>query len=712
MSQAQSIDVRSGTPVVLLTISAGSNVLRYGTLGLDDQGLQYEPRIMHVGPINRKLDIWQNSVELSGVAIRLGNHPQRRGMAGHFNSVIEGSELLNAQATLEVVLLKEKETMHRATVFAGLVTPMVQTMEYLEIELRNDLREKIGNLQRTINKIDLPYSAERHIGAGMNIVLGTIGGEGRVHCAVIDERSGQEKICATQHACVDILTVERLRNGQRTLLSPAADYTVNLSDADSSGNAISSVSLSSGVYQQGDEFYASVHGLGESGEAISNPVTSLRKALLDFTFLEEEKLDAVSWTNATTVCSQRGYDREESFGVCIPEQAGILESGSENWRILQKICRGFDHALVITPEGRLGIRNFDITALEEAPEYFFRTEFGEFEEDTVVIDYASAPVQNSVDCSYATSHTSQNSYGSYIVGNNKVSQNTHGKRQVSFTNRSMRSSETVSDVLRRQMTLSSGKARTIQWKSPGYIGLQKGCSIGDRVAISSVGWLGDTAEQCYITGIELDVMKPAVSYTGVLLGSRYTLGSIQFSEEKLIDLTPEADTWFSSVATASVFGSDAILRHADTSISTGNYTRIAMRFDLSALPENSMIINASLRLRTDTIVDFYGGGLFLRLARLEKSDWLENGTFSNVDGLGSSWNEAWLGSQLAPTTGVQTGYCTFQFDEVGIASLNAAIGSKLNLTLLPINDREQVDFMSREHANPEWHPSLSIVYQT
>jgi hypothetical protein len=450
-----------------------------------------------------------------------------------------------------------------------------------------------------------------------------------------------------------------------------------------------------------------------------NPAHSLRSVLLQFSELQSCDMSEETFIAAASLSHDRGYDATASFGAAIPDRQFQIESSTDQWSLLQSICAGFNHALVISRSGKIGLRSLDVSTTGEADLVTYREKDGDFTPEGLRVNLKPVELSNEVRAQFRQVHAVESGFEKYLKGYNQVSKETFGVREEIRTNRIGQASVLVKDVLGREMQLQSGRMRSVRWEVPGLYGLQAGSDIGDRVKLTHRTGPGNWQnQQVLLSGVEVDLFEGVVSLEGLCIGDGFSVGSIAFSEEISETITADLDTYVSSGNPYQCFGNLDHYFHGEYGPTSHIKYRCALRFDLSSVhAAGGTIRSASLQL----VVELSHDAKSINIRELKETTWGES-SFWNAfagNGTGSAWSESNIGTtNLTDTVGGGNGFKTFVFNDDGIAYLNSILGNgnKAHLTHQPMTwmfeiAEEYYRFASRS-GDMSKRPKLTVVFTT
>lgn len=695
------------TYAVLLMITLDTETLRFASADLREDGTFWEARILETGSIVRRINPLEPRVTLSEVAVTLNNSD------GYFGELLQSVELRNCNATLYIARVSDSGAVSKTIVYTGLVTPKRIQGSSFTLQLRNVLAETIGMLQRPVSPDAFPNAPEGSMGNYQNIILGHCSaGKGAVICLIVDPST--RKVCIAQHHIDSADNFYKIKNDARSQIA----VTVNATDSDGSGEDTATAIIDSPDWDADAKYICDSRGLvDDSGVWLSNVVEAVQQALIQFGGLSAADFDDDQWSAAAAGLNAKGFAAAGKAGAIIPGSAGELEKGEQQWNVLQEVLTGVGYSMIVLPNGRLGIKSVNISELSEAELVHYREEDGMLPE-APSIEFDAIEVQNSVKSRYGQSH--YNEFEKYIQGDNSTSVSFYGSRESSFQNRVAQDDDVAGSELIRRMKLTSGKALTVNWTVNGFTALQDGSDIGDFVALSHGHAMGPWKEQqVFITartvnfGLSETGMTPSVTLEGLPAGGAYTIGSIKLSQQVEEVLEMSADTWFNQQSPGTSYGQEVSMNHGI--ILFGSIPRryqAVLASDLSTLPAGAVIQSAAVQLYCSSVFDTEFS-MILRLCQCGKTDWIESGTFNDVDGQGNAWSNSFIGVQVSANQLATRGFITFALNSSGINMLQNAAGiGAAHFCFNTTNNDERAEFATRENSDVSRRPKLIITYTT
>jgi hypothetical protein len=723
---------RISKPVVCVEIQLDTGSLYFADRDFREADTFWDGRIISTNQIARGVGLDKSQGLIIGdFSVTLWNNdPDNATGSGYFGEILpKVNTWLGTKCIVYLKFIDDDNVVWSDQIFEGTCVPQMLDAETLSLDIRPAIRERLSLLQRSIQGYEFSdalgaYSApDETIGTALNIILGTVSANnGAVFCPMIDDTTNSEKFCVAQHAVKSVDAVYRKRADAFALLTLTTHYTVTKTALDNDGNRFSYITIASGIFAEGDEYYINAKGLEDNGDGTGTlyekPAEALEQLFLQFSQITSSDIDSTSFSAATATCTARNYDDTGYFGTCIPfdDSGNRLEGGDSPWGVVQEIAEGFHHKLYLTRDGKLGLTSIDITA-SGSPSVYYRERSGDFEDDIEVQFYPLKAVNLRHEL-WQVAHSSEAGSQGHTLGSNASSQaSALGLVEIENINRTAQNDEVLQDILGREMLLTSGNAIEITWTVPGLWGLQDNSDIGDLVALTHARAFGGWTDQhVQITAIAVDPLNGKVKLTGLPLGSSFYQGvvliksiAIQQIETTLYPLDTYVDYSFATTS----YGSTTPIRCGgdDTSgwLISGNLSRTGYRFDLSSIPAGSTILSVSMEIYVEA--QYYPSQL--RIHRLNETTWGANSTWNSFtnNGAGSAWTDSYISTQLCDDVSAGIGKKTKIFNSSGITYVqNALDGDGYVQTTHNAMNRYEGYLITSAEGTSSNRPKLIILY--
>lgn len=705
---------RSAKSIICVEMVLDTQTMYFADAALREEDKFWEPRVRSVGQILRTADPLGDSINFSDVMISLDNNSDTSSTGpGKFDSIILDEDLEGSTVNIYLKFVSASNEIFSELLYSGRIIPQTLTPTVFSFNLRPVIREKITIFQRDVNTGDFPNAPAQKIGEWLSIAGGTCNGvNGAVYCPIIDGTN--RKIAIASHRITSASGFVKIKGDTVTAITPTA---TNYTDLDANFNEYASATLSVGDYDADASYYCDVQGLTTSS-FLQNPVEIIAAMLINLGGMSVGDTDPDSFVAAKAEAASRGYAASGVTGGLISLRRATLEGDNNQWSTIQNIAKSTGSTLYITRGGKIGIAYIDTTTQTTDP-YIVRynSRNGDFLNVESSISNNLYPVNtiNRVLTQFQTSHVARSGYENWVRGDNADSQAIVGVLDAVVNNRMTQDSTMAQDVLGRQMTLQSGKARLVTWRIPGLWGLQDDSDLGDIVEITHDRHYPD-GQQVIITSVMVDLMARTTTLSGYAVGPNYQRGTIAFTGEEQDTLTADLDTYVDEFSPGSSYGTLSYFRHGEGADNDGEnvHERCAIRFDLSGVTGTS-IIAASLQLYIESAV--YPSDWNIR--QLLKTTWGDSSTWNAFEnnGAGAGWSESNIGGTALTNTivGASGGFITFSFNAAGLTYLTSVIGSDAHLTASVMDfevggRQERYRFSSSENTSAARRPKLSIVY--
>lgn len=262
----ESKKVAGAKPKRIVKLSLDSATKHYSSPPHREADAFYEGRLTSVSGMTRGIDIIRAQAQMNEGSFSLQDND---GVASELvrDNVIDGK-------VGEVLLgFDDSGTLVSENVTKGLMeVRRINTSgnPSLDVAIKTNTRDKIGIMQRGINKTDFPNAPDSTIGQGLNIILGEVTAStrssGAVYCPIVDTTS--YKLCIAQHGIHSASNFIKVKGDVVTNITPAS---TTLYETDSSGNAIATATLNVGDYDAEALYFCDAEGL----VSISNSFVTL-----------------------------------------------------------------------------------------------------------------------------------------------------------------------------------------------------------------------------------------------------------------------------------------------------------------------------------------------------------------------------------------------------------------------------------------------------
>lgn len=470
-----------------------------------------------------------------------------------------------------------------------------------------------------------------------------------------------------------------------------------------------------------------------------NPARFLQEILSAFDGwgFPSNEIHRQSFNDAADNANERWPSISGYFGGVIPRIHGMIQSANNQWVLAQAIARSFDHTLMITRDGLLALVLLDtITTVDvdATPIIIYDQKNGDMKGEILGTDQDPFPHVNEIRAVFKNKQSFIHAAATeaYLLARNETAQIDNGvirdkEQEYQFVCNANALQGAGTGVLDNQLLLRSGNTKYVTWTTPGLWGLQANSDIGDAVSLSANGIFGEwNQKQVRVFSVAADLWNGTVTLTAATIGDQ--VGSIAFSGEATVILTPVHDTYVRALDTGGIYGAAQTLAHSNGFTSkdepphiTPGHQRTALRYDVSGIPDTAIIKAASLGVYCEfAFNDRIGGIPDLSLRQLLSTGWDEDiSTWANFDG--SIWTDANCGgTPFTASVAMGIGARTFVLNAAGIAYIQGRVevaGDDLvQLGFQPASQMEPFDLEayiigSKENSNSAKHPLLTITYE-
>ena len=574
------------------------------------------------------------------------------------------------------------------------ISPEDSTNRKISINVLPIMGERTSGFQRVCSKQEFPNVLERDAGAPMNIVAGEMAGSGTpsngaMYAPVIDP--AVTRILVAQGAIKSVDLVRRKRAGQFTSpafssgYSSSGDYTY----ADISGDA------------EGDEYYVDLTGIEDAGDgtgtAYLNPADMLKQLAIRHMGYVDGDFNTSSWSAFFDYCALEGFDVTGVSGIGLPVKRGVLVENSRD--VFAWAAQSWDVAFDIDYDGKVrAATDIDISKttddLDTLDELSFSVDLalpgmsskksrtGYMNSITAVFGIEHSSGDQTID-SYPAKDQASIDYND----NDVVS----GSLRMPFT----RDEDASKVVVTRRLLRAAGDGRRIDY--PFFDMRMLELVSGQRVGISDpqpgIGTGAWDKHEVLIESVKLDKAGLKGSMQAVEVGK--TFGPIIFPGDAENIYIAEVDTWIESANPDAAHGSDTQLKYGRALGGIpGESERLAMRFDLLAVPESGVQLTGSEPLNSITfewyVNEFNNDRTNIlngTMRKLDQGDWGDNSTWDNftLDGAGIAWADAMMTDIWAQVQnfGGTLGWKSQLLNATALAAYQAALGAsgKVNMSL-------------------------------
>ncbi len=201
--------------------------------------------------------------------------------------------------------------------------------------------------------------------------------------------------------------------------------------------------------------------------------------------LDSSLIDRSSFAIAAALCTTNGWDTAGDFGFISPDQPGTsLDNERDQWALFAEFCRSFGHCPIITADGKIALKRFDITefASGAVPEYYEK--HGDIAPPGLKIDLRPFKLINDVKALWKHTH---HDYEATRYAHDANSEATFGVTlQDVWRYRGIRNADMLEDIVERDLLLVSGKVKLVEFTVPTMAGLQADSDIGDIIEVTPI----------------------------------------------------------------------------------------------------------------------------------------------------------------------------------------------------------------------------------
>jgi len=260
---------------ICLELQLPGGTVYYSDTALHESARFWEPRLLEGWEPSRSLDAEHCEVTVEALQVALDNAD------GALSTILEEDTVNGATAKLYLKTLNHwGSTLSTEQRYEGKCRLLSGGQDRVEIEIQPALITELDYLQRKITTDAFPNAPDggtagkpSTLGQGMPLVFGNATStKGKVRLIMIDETANAEKFLVAMGGIYNVTAVYRRRIDSATgkelftaLTGGGTHYTLTRFAVDALGNAYSYITLASGVWQEGDEYYASVQGIPQEG---------------------------------------------------------------------------------------------------------------------------------------------------------------------------------------------------------------------------------------------------------------------------------------------------------------------------------------------------------------------------------------------------------------------------------------------------------------
>jgi len=568
-----SLQAAGGKFVISLKIVQGSTTLRYSSSSVHEADAEWECRILKGPNLRRGYSLESYDIEQANITVTLDNTPNPGGTTGPITDAIDSGYIGGATAYIYLTEYNSDGTYThnlRATGTISLEDTRIQDEKEVVLQIEPTISSRLRkNLQHTVTIDVFANAADSAIGKGWPIPLNACTAtHGLVECLLIDTTTNAEKLLFAQGTINALTNLYQLRSGSWTTLTLTTHYSVTLGATDSKSRKYNYVTLVSGVYADGDQYFANVSGMKVSGSLETNPATMLYTLITGSDYgwqVPTANVDSASFTAFASLCSSRGYVGSGKWGGVLPWDSGaVLDSQT----ILKMFCQCMGAAISVNASGQITLVDGDYTQLPSSNDYEFSALVGDIgEPHSSEISYPFTPISKAT-VQYGKSHQEIPYVQNFIAENSSVDSAFDTAEDASIEYPLVFDADAAITLATQHMLIRSGLFKNIEVGISGYHGLEP--DIGDVVGIT-LPIVGYNSKSHQVYSITDNLQSGAPVLEMVSRSDQY--GSISISLEDTAEVSASLSTFigttdtecsgtsFTDAAYSGSYGGLSYLRH-------------------------------------------------------------------------------------------------------------------------------------------------------
>ncbi len=503
---------------LLLEIESGSDRLYLSDSGLSDPTYgDYSGSIKKMGSISRSLNPQGGNFGMPSIQVTINNHENI--ISDNYATF---NKFVDLNAAVYILVEDNLGNRYREKVYEGLTYPIDINAHQAVIQIRAKIFERVGLIQRVVNRNLFQSARESDLGRGMGIPLGnnnpqTSLDRGLYYCPVVDV--GLRLVATAQGTTQELLTsipnpgrIYRLREGDWTEIT-SGNWQSYGTNNDREGESYLYVQIDASDWEDDDDWYVipSPFDTPDSGGSTNtdNIIEMIKAAAIYYSNLIGADFHS-SWATAITELESRTYDETE-FGYFAPLVKGKIQAQEEDggWNLMASVLRSTGYYLYLKASGELAVTEFQ--PWETGTSILDLAEInGDFRVDPKLNFATRGQVINEASYNYGLYHRDNTTAGGNrsIVAKNETSQTQEGIKPKQLNLAGVQGGNAADDIADREIRIISNAYNTVVLSIPGLWGLN--AEIGDYITATHKSVLGEWDEQLLLVSkVTLDPMIKA-----------------------------------------------------------------------------------------------------------------------------------------------------------------------------------------------------------